>query len=47
MTPAEILLYAQLGASLGLGAGGIGFCKWCFGIERRVYRLELKAKVTV
>lgn len=47
MPPAEVLAWAGLLSGSGVFAGGIGFCKWCFGIERRVYRLEVKNKITV
>lgn len=47
MSPVDLLGWAQLAASLGLGAGGLGVLKWGFNVERRLMRLEVKAKVTV
>lgn len=46
MSPGEILIWAQLVASLGVGAGGMGVLKWGFNVERRLLRLEIKNKVT-
>ena len=46
MSPAEILVWAQLVGSLGVGAGGMGLFRWGFNVERRLLRLEYKNKVT-
>jgi hypothetical protein len=42
MTLDEVLKVFGILSSTGVLAGGWGLCKWGFGIERRMIRLEMK-----
>lgn len=41
----SLIELVQLGTGLGVFSGGLGIAKWALGVERRLFKLEVKARI--